>query len=363
MARSSVTIIWLPTLISDWGLPSACSGRQGWGRRIPGKAGTGNGAALWTAYAAGMIVVGIIASHSRGGFLAMMTALGTTVVLLRPKSIRPRVGVGVMLVMIPLLLAGMGTASPFQRLATLLDSKEVGDLSGRTEVSARALRAWQVHPFWGAGLGSFPAATTRFFQIDHGVFYAHTENEWLQVLAEGGVVGVGLALAFWTGVVRLVVQARRSATSDRTRAPLLGALISLVALGVQCLGDFPLHIPGVAVAIMVLVGHLCRMGLEAEAEAAPMPSPAGVGAGPRRVGAILAHLVMIGLGLAIVGHGIRWARAEATVAAAGLPWPGTELPPSEPRSLSRPELERVRTALQRAVRTGRTGPKGISDSA
>src|SRR4051794_32096693 len=74
----------------------------------------------WAAYAASVIVVGVIASHSRTGFLAMVVASLVFAAVLWFGKIRPGVGIGIglaaMLVLIPLLLLAAGHASPLKRV-------------------------------------------------------------------------------------------------------------------------------------------------------------------------------------------------------------------------------------------------------
>jgi tetratricopeptide (TPR) repeat protein len=59
---------------------------------------------------------------------------------------------------------------------------------------------------------------------------------------------------------------------------------------------------------------------------------------------------MIGLGLAASTHGFRLARAEARIARAGLPLPGALMPTADRGDFTRDELERMRAALERALR-------------
>lgn len=302
-----------------------------------------SGLELWPACAAGLIVAGVIASHSRGGFLSMMTAAAVMVPFLGRGVARIGAGLATILALVALFLVALGSASPFQRLATILDAGTTG-FGGRVEIWEAALQAWRDHPFWGTGLGSFPAATSPYFRHDHGVFFSHAENEYVQMLVEGGPVGLGLALLALASIARLGLRARAAAASPRSRALVLGALFGGLALAIKSLGDFPLHIPGVAVTAVILGAHLCRLGLEGRV---PGPDP-GSGA-PRAIAAGLVSLIMIGLGLAASVHGFRLARAEARVAASGIPLPGTVMPSADRVDFARDDLERMRAALERAL--------------
>src|SRR6185437_3426527 len=125
-------------------------------------------------------------------------------------------------------------------------------------------------------------------------------------------------------IVRLSRRARHAATTPRERALVLGAMAAGLALLLQCLSDFPLHIPGVAITAVIVAAHLSRLGLEAGArrrndDADDVP-------GGSRLGPILAALAMLGLSLTILAQGVGLARAEALVRGVGLPYPGSLMP-------------------------------------
>ncbi|HMB02888.1 MAG TPA: O-antigen ligase family protein, partial [Isosphaeraceae bacterium] len=311
------------------------------------------GARLWAAYATGLIVLGILVSHSRGGFLSMIGAAILMLLILRPGVMRPKTGLITMSLLLSLFLVAVGSASPFRRLATIPDAIAQGlrgraeGLGYRAEVWKGAVEAWWAHPIFGTGLGSFLPATIAHIHRDRGTFYFHAESEYLQVLVEGGAVGLGLALLALAGVARLARRAGATAT-PRDRSLIYGAWFGGLALAIQCLSDFPLHIPGVAVPAVVLAATLCRLGLDSRHDReSPVPTPPDpAGAAP-----VLASLVMIGIGLVVVVNGIKLARAEARVARAGLPLPGASMPTVRNGDLPRSDLERMRTALEHALRS------------
>ncbi len=302
------------------------------------------GKSLWAGAAAGVIFAGIIASHSRGGFLAAVTATSATFVFFRPRSVKLGAALGALVVVSALFLIVTGSTSPWERLATIKDTSQQS-VQGRFQVWGVALRAWRSFPLWGTGLGSFPAATASYYRKQfQGSYFSHAESEYLHMLTEGGVVGLALALLAVAMIARLGRRALDAAATPRERALVLGALAGGLALLIQCLSDFPLHIPGVAVTAVVVAGHLCRLGLEAGARE-PIPhSP------PARFGPLLSGLAMVGLSIVLVVAGVRLARAEALVRSVGLPFPGALMPTVDPARLSDSELKRTRSALEAALR-------------
>jgi O-antigen ligase/tetratricopeptide (TPR) repeat protein len=308
-------------------------------------------AVLLAGYAAGVIAAGIVLSNSRGGFLAMLISTVVTILILRPGSIRVGSSLGMMLAVTAVFLIATGTASPFQRLASVIDPKDPNHagVTSRLQVWGVALRTWRAFPFWGTGLGSFPAATAPFYD-DHDQFgntyFSHAESDYLQMLTEGGVVGAALTVLALAAIARLAGRARNAANTPPERALVLGAMAGGLALLLQCLSDFPLHIPGVAITGVILTAHLCRLGLEANEQG----QPAAAESRPARIGPLACGLAMVGLGGIICLEGVRLARAEALVRSVGLPFPGSQMPTVDVQRASNDELKRVRTALEAALR-------------
>ena len=215
---------------------------------------------LWTAYAAAIIAVGVIGSHSRSGFLGLLAASFLLACSLRRRLIPLGFGLAVVLVMIGLCLALLGGSSSFgSRLATILDVGNEGYLS-RLEVWRRALQAWWARPFWGSGFGVFPVAIIPYLRHRSPVFFARAENEYVDMLVEGGAIGFMLVLAFLAGIGGLARRAIRDLPSGPERGLVGGAVFGLIALSVQSCADFAPHVPAVGVLAVVLCGLIARQG-------------------------------------------------------------------------------------------------------
>jgi O-antigen ligase len=305
---------------------------------------------LWGALAAGLIIVGIISSESRGGFLAMLIGAAVTFMVLRPRSRGIWAGATITLALVAVFLVALGTSSPYKRLATLLErtpylgERNVSAYSGRMEIWTDALRAWPEYPVWGLGLGSFATAANRYFRHDIGEFFAHAENEYVEILVEGGVIGLGCVLLALVTIARLGSRGLKFAPDPGERALIMGGLFGGVTLAVQCLGDFPLHIPAIGVSALILVAHIVRVGLDA-------PEHAFLS----RQSPTLARTALVGPALAAVGlvllsHGFDRARAVAALDGSGLQPPGYEMPTSSLWHVPMPQMERIRVHLERSLR-------------
>lgn len=308
-------------------------GSECW-RRGPG----GLGVRCWSAYAVGLTLVGVISSHSRSGFLAMLTAIIVTTLMLRTRIRRVGVGLVVATAMVVVLLVVSGTSSPFRRLASIENASSYED---RIAIWRASVQAWISKPILGSGLGSFATAVAPWFRVDDGIVYARAENEYLDLLVEGGVIGFGIALvgvitAAWSGF-----RSFQGAGSPRDEALIAGGLFGLSALAIQSLGDFSPHIPGVALTAVVLSAHLynlrridrLRRSVKSAVEA-------------RRYwvcGSMIFAIFLMAM------HVFYLARAESRLAGSGIPPPGSFSPGGAVRGVPKSILERRRKSLESAL--------------
>ena len=315
------------------------------------------GRKLWPAYAATLIVAGIVVSLSRSGFLAMAGAgLGLGVALWRrPRGGRLWLSVGMLALLIPIFLMVLSQSVPFQRrLATLLTSASYGQ---RIQIWRDAIRAWPDVAIWGTGLGSFAAAAAPYFRHATGVKYTHAENEYVEWLVEGGLIGLGLGIAFVYGVVRLGQRAWHASSSGQRRALMLGAAFSGLSLVIQCGGDFAPHIPAVGLTAIILAGLVVGPGLGV---ATALVTHLGPERRTMAAGWRLAEVAIVGAGLLVVCHGVARARAEAAFLGAGVGLRDNGLlvriedrqsaRADTPTDEAAPDLERMRRALEQALR-------------
>ena len=308
------------------------------GRGIP----VGRGLA---AYVVGVLVLGIITSHSRGGFLAMLAAAAFTIVCLRTRRLVFWGGLLAALAILAAFLVAIGDPSSYvARLETILDSGDEG-YRLRTAIWRDVLFAVRSHPLWGTGLGTFGTSAAAIFRRDHGSFAMHAENEYVEMLLEGGSVGFVLAIVGVFGVGWNARRAWLAAPSHADRALVVGAFAGVVALACQCFSDFGLHIPGVSLLLVAVCGHLSRLGAsESSEERAEAPIS------PRswiRLASIMATVAIATLPAA---QAFRWVRCEALVASAGLPAPDTYGPTPILFNRDPEDLDRMRLALEEAVR-------------
>jgi O-antigen ligase len=350
-----------------------------WLRRDSGK--------MATAYAAAIIAAGVVTCHSRSGFMGLLVAALVLVVCSRK---RPAVWVGLAVVLAAagVYLAILAPASSFgARLATILDPGDDGYRS-RLEVWRGATRAWWARPVLGSGLGSFAIAVLPYLSRDRSVFFARAENEYLDLLVEGGALGLLAALAFVAAIGWLAYHAIRGASGQRQRDRgfAWGCVFGLIAALVQSLADFAPHVPAIGVLAIALCGQLAalaqgggsredlrpsrwgpllsRIGIMTTGRRGDRPSgqvrppaaaPAPFTTQPRgwprisRAGGILAWLGSVALAVVLLAHGLRDARIEKQLMSVSLPSPGAYLPTIGTNDGPSWDLEAWRVALQGAL--------------
>jgi len=321
------------------------------------------GAQLWPAYVTGVLIMGLLASHSRGAFVAG----GTAFLLASFFSFRfarqdrlnhsskydyshadwsgrwqvPAVLGGVMLAVICTLAITAGR-SPFERLASLGDPG--ADM--RWLVWKLSFLSWCDRPIWGAGLGCFAGAISPYEVRDYGVSYSRAENEYLDLLVEGGVIGLGLLLVGLGAGVWLV---RRALIASRGQSEhrylLLAAIYGAVSLLVHWFFDFSFHIPAVAISAIILGGLLCRVGLDSVGQTERAPTAPHPGLGMARLFAVAS----LGVGLICIVPTYGDARAELILYQAGLALPDASRANDRWQERSAVEVKAGLAALEQAL--------------
>ena len=242
-------------------------------------------------FAAAMMGLAVIMSLSRGGMISLIASLMFVVAFgFKPSSRRPsreRSGaresslnwplaasrIGALAVMLFTIGAGVwwvGADSVIRRL-------EKGELAlGATDKPPGKetffySRGWiwrdtaaMIRDNWltGVGLGAFPTAYTIYSTRDGMAPVSQAHNDYLQILADGGILGAVIALWFIFLVVRDTVRASRH-RDPLISATALGAASGLFALMVHSLFDFNLQIPSNALLFLVLTSVVSRIAAAA----------------------------------------------------------------------------------------------------
>lgn len=196
------------------------------------------------------VLYGLVDTGSRGGFLAFATVLAFMTTMLRGVSatFRTVVVAVTFLAMVPL-----ATADYWERIETIaqLDDGygEDDELRGRWAVWGRGVGYWSRNPITGAGMdnftfmeGSHPAIQARLAE-GRGIPFRAPHSQWVQVLAELGIVGLAAYVLVFLRSFRLLraVQKREEPPSpawDSRETRVMAGVLLASLLAVAVAGSF-----------------------------------------------------------------------------------------------------------------------------
>lgn len=215
---------------------------------------------LCTAFAVAIISAGILNSLSRGSFVAM--TIGTLGALLMITLAARRAAWAWAATVVVASGLGLTTwlgqnGNLFARLATLTNA-DVLEHEPRLDHWRTSLQA--AGDFWlfGSGLGTYRYAYTRYQQTPTNVTFLFAENQYLDALVSGGVVGLLLMSAM---LLLLGLSVYRLLRQDRTAADFGIAAAAAVMLATQVLHacfDFALYVPAVFIPFALFSGAIMR---------------------------------------------------------------------------------------------------------
>jgi O-antigen ligase len=198
-----------------------------------------------------VMTLALVLSMSRSGIVCGVVALAAMAVRMRRR--RPTSRRFVFAGLCSLLLAvPLWWASP-ERLATHFGSADWRQVNGRLGAARDAWTIAQTFVPYGSGVNTY-GVTSLFFQTyDRTSHYVQAHNDYLQLLAEGGLLLACPAAIF---LALLAQQVRRrfrgGADDDLTWWVRAGASTSLLAIALQELVDFSLQMPGNAALFAVV---------------------------------------------------------------------------------------------------------------
>jgi O-antigen ligase len=224
----------------------------------------------------------LVLSNSRGGILAMLCQvifLGATFGVARARAARganPPKGfeagpsaldrvagskaarAGLVLALLLTIIVGMvwlGGDTVADRVASVGEEMTAGATeathSGRRDIWAATWRTFAAHPLLGVGFGGYWVAVSGQHEGSGGLVPQQAHNDYLEVLASGGVFGAAAVFAFLLLLVRQSAPRLREG-SPFARAACLGALTGLCGVAVHSLVEFGLHVPSNAFAALAL---------------------------------------------------------------------------------------------------------------
>src|SRR6202051_3394656 len=190
-------------------------------------------------------------SASRGGIISFVAEVGFLAILIvaRRREKKVLIAGAMILTLAAILVSWLGIGRALDRFATY---KKLETSEGRrAEMLHDSLRIFQDHRILGTGLGTLQEVFPLYETLYDGLVVNHSHNDYVESLAETGVIGalcglVFLVLLFWTSWKILNVQG-----DTRSFAYHAGALVACLGLLVHAGVDFNFHIPSNALIFLL----------------------------------------------------------------------------------------------------------------
>jgi len=232
-----------------------------------------------TAYVAMLLPIwtALVLANSRGAILAMITQLVMAGLLIRTVKrdsynydspfYRATHSVGLRLSLLLVLVFGAAFGAIWVGGDRLLSSFETisGELSSETSIAQEGvtrneiwratLRMFSAHPILGVGLGGYWIAITAHHEASGTMTPQEAHNEYLELLASGGVVGFAIGVWFVIAVLQLARKSLNTLTAENRfrRAAWFGAVLGISGAAFHSLFDFGLHMMANALIFAVLL--------------------------------------------------------------------------------------------------------------
>ncbi len=187
-----------------FGRPAPAATKQGWGSRLL--------VLLFGGFAL-LLLGGLFASYSRGGWLGAVAGLGVLAIV-GGRRTAVLAGLAVVLGLLVGLLGAFSVLPPAltDRLGTITNNLRIFD-AGEIPVTPENFaivermahwqagwRMFQAHPLLGVGVGNFNAAYPTYFVAPWSISQGHAHNYYIHTLAESGLFGL-LAYLLLVGVL------------------------------------------------------------------------------------------------------------------------------------------------------------------
>lgn len=220
-----------------------------------------------------VMVVALVMTRSRMGNTAFFSSLlvaGLVALALSRHASRSTMILIASLIVVDIFIVGawFGVDKTVQRI----EQTTREDVEERVDPGSKGLAVFKDFPVFGAGAGAFYISFSAYRGPEITGYLDDAHNDYVQFLAETGVIGLGLAgsFALMSLGAALLAQARRR--DPLARGIGFSVVMGVVAIGIHSTVDFNLQIPANAFMFTILLafGWLSlNLGRPALRDAAP----------------------------------------------------------------------------------------------
>lgn len=210
----------------------------------------------------GLILAAATFSYSRMGFVAALLALAVGGALAAGALLKRRAHRVASLSAAGAAAAAFVFLPPDPLVLRFATMAEFGGISKeeRFEIWQETQDLIRAYPLFGCGLGAYESAFEKYQRVAPLYWVSHAHNDYLQLVAELGLVG--MVPAAWLALA-ISIQAARALSAERTiEERLLGAaaLGAFAAIAAHSVVDFNLYIPVNAAVLAWIAGMAAGVG-------------------------------------------------------------------------------------------------------
>jgi O-antigen ligase len=209
--------------------------------------------------AIGLMGVALLLSGSRGGLIALLAAVFFLIILTTKTKNTAQIAlkVGLSVLLLATIVVGSALIGGESSLTRITEADT--SATSRTHIWKVTLDVIANHLPFGAGFGAFAVAYTPFDTLNGLERVEQAHNDYLEVLATAGIVGLIIGGFF---LFQLFRTGLRNAVTSNTfrRGVCIGALAGCFAILVHSLFDFVLHTTAISMLFITLVSLVAVSG-------------------------------------------------------------------------------------------------------
>lgn len=197
-----------------------------------------------------VLLAALVASWSRGAWLGFMIATGVMVFAIpRKLSLSISLSFGLILLVLGMWFGGLIPQSIINRLTTAatdfitIDDIRGVDITTVNYAVVERIAHWQAavnmaeaHPLTGVGLGNYEIVYDNYRLLNWEEPLGHAHNYYLNILAEAGIIGFLIYIAFWLTLFAVTWQTRQHPDTF-SRAIVIGLLGAWTYIAVHSIFD------------------------------------------------------------------------------------------------------------------------------
>ncbi len=206
---------------------------------------------------AAVLLLAIMYSLSRMGFVVTLCALFLVAVLSMGPRLPSRVwrlgSVGLTGVVIAVMLIFFPPDQLIARFAELSSTKNVS-ANVRLHLWKETLSLISEFRWFGCGLGGFESTFLKYQAIASSLRADFAHNDYLQYLAELGLVGFAILAAILAGIILQILRGVLALSEEDRRLLVIACAGAFLAISLHSLVDFNMHIPANTMTLAWIAG-------------------------------------------------------------------------------------------------------------